>query len=333
MAAIVDPYACALRTASATPVVPMEMHQLRYFLAVVKTGSFSRAAQECHVSQPSLSQQILKLEEELGEALFERRPRGVALTQAGQALAPSARSILLEADEAQRRVREARGDIRGTVTLGVLPTIAPYLLPDLLRQFSEKYPDAGVVVQEDTTARLLMALDATEVDLALLSLPVDAPFVAITRLFEDELLLAVPPEHRLAALPNVTLPDLSGEDFILLREGHCLADQAQDLCRMQADFRPKIACRSAQLETVLALIRGGLGISLIPKIACGTEVAQSLVLRSLAPPASRTIVLVSRKNRLQSLVVRAFSECAARLAAETRVPHAPGRPAPLLRGA
>ncbi len=287
----------------------MEMHQLRYFLAVIKTGSFSRAAVECHVSQPSLSQQILKLEEELGESLFERLPRGVALTPAAHQLKKSAERILTEVDTARRRVQQASGDVRGRVVIGALPTIAPYLLPRVLKAFAAHYPHAEVVVQEDTTARLLVGIDTAQVDLAVLSLPVEAPFLRTRALFEDELLLAVPPGHRLATVQAPTVDDLREEDFILLHEGHCLADQALDLCARGEDHVLRVSCRSAQMETVEAMIRSGLGISLVPRMACTADEPRGLVLRSLAPRVHRTVALAWRKNRHQCLVSRAFYEC------------------------
>lgn len=287
----------------------MEMHQLRYFVSVVKTGSFSKAAAACNVSQPSLSQQILKLEEELGEPLFERQSRGVALTPAAHVLHPSAKRILAEAEEARRLVLQARGDVRGRVTVGVLPTIAPYLLPPLMQLFSKKFPHAEFIVQEDTTARLLVALDNSEIDLGILSLPVEAPFLSTRKLFDDELLLAMPEGHRLAQAPQIMLKELSDEEFILLKEGHCLADQSEQFCQESANFCPRVACRSAQMETVLAMIRSRLGISLVPKLVEATQSAEGLVLRSLSPKIYRTIVLAERRNRHHCLVARGFQEC------------------------
>ncbi len=289
----------------------MEMHQLRYFLAVIKTGSFSRAAAECHVSQPSLSQQILKLEEELGEPMFERLPRGVAMTPAAHLLQASAVRILQEAEDARRLILQARGDVRGRVTVGVLPTIAPYFLPGLLQLFSTQFPHAEVVVQEDTTARLLVEIENGAIDMALVSLPVEAPFLATKKLFEDELLLAMPHAHHLASRKTVKLHDLAGEDFILLRDGHCLADQSSDICEKTANFCPKVACRSAQMETVLSLIRAGLGISLVPRMAQESGAVQGLNLKSISPPIYRSIALAWRKNRHHCLVARSFLECAA----------------------
>lgn len=287
----------------------MEMHQLRYFLAVVRAGNFSRAAVECHVSQPSLSQQIIKLEEELGEALFERLPRGIALTPAAHVLEPAATRILEEAEDARRQILQSRGDVRGRVSIGALPTIAPYFLPGLITAFARRYPHAEINVHEDTTVRLLAQIDNAEIDMALLSLPVEAPFLASQALFDDELLLAVPTGHRLAEATEIGLSDLAGEDFILLKEGHCLSDQTEELCRKFASFCPRVVCRSAQMETVLAMIRSGLGVSLVPSMARESPSMGGLVLRAVKPALKRSIGLFWRRNRNHCLVARAFREC------------------------
>lgn len=151
----------------------MELHQLRYFLAVARTKNFSRAAEQCHVAQPSLSQQIMKLEEELGERLFERTKRDVTLTPAGELFGQHAERVIEEVELARDKVRDVRGLVRGRVTLGALPTVAPYFLPQRLRAFAEKFPGIEVVVHEDTTAQLALAVLNKEIDFALVSLPVE----------------------------------------------------------------------------------------------------------------------------------------------------------------
>ena len=150
----------------------MEMHQLRYVVAVARTGNFSRAAEQCHVSQPSLSQQIQKLEEELDQRLFDRMKRAVKPTPAGEAFLPHAIRILEEADAAKREATDARHLLRGALSLGALPTIAPYLLPDAMAEFVEKFPGVQILVQEDTTSRLLKLAHRCEIDFALASEPI-----------------------------------------------------------------------------------------------------------------------------------------------------------------
>lgn len=248
----------------------MELHQLRYVVAVARTGNFTRAAEECHVSQPSLSQQIRKLEEELGERLFDRLRRRTRPTPAGAAFLRRAGRILAEVDAARREAVETRGRLRGTVSLGVLPTIAPYLLPAVLTAFTARHPEVEVVALEETTARLQQLALAGEVDLALVSPPIRDEHFAVEALFEEDLLLAVPPGHRLARQPAVAAAELAQERLIVMQEGHCLGDQVLGFCDLRG-VQPAIRFRSAQLETIQALVAAGLGVSLIPAMAVRAE--------------------------------------------------------------
>jgi LysR family hydrogen peroxide-inducible transcriptional activator len=245
----------------------MELHQLRYFLAVVRTKNFSRAAEQCHVAQPSLSQQIMKLESELGEKLFERTKREVALAPAGDVLRAHAERVLLEVESASENIREMRGLVRGRVTLGVLPTIAPYFLPRRLQAFAAKFPAVEVVIHEDTTDQLTAAVLAKEVDVAIVSLPLERAGLAAEVFFEEKLLVVLPAGHRLAGKRRLTLDDLELEPFILMKEGHCLAGQALKFCQLNG-FAPNVSFRSAQIGTVLAFVAKGWGVSIVPEMAC-----------------------------------------------------------------
>ncbi|MEO8350181.1 MAG: LysR substrate-binding domain-containing protein [Chthoniobacteraceae bacterium] len=284
----------------------MELHQLRYLLAVAKTGNFSRAAEQCHISQPSLSQQIAKLEAELGERLFSRLKRRAVLTSAGQALVQRATRIMAEVDAARRDVADAAEQVRGEVSIGVLPTIAPYLLPRVLALTARECPGMEVRIHEATTAQLLASAADCEIDLAIISLPIaDARFIRMP-LFDEELLLAVPPRHPLTKMPRVRLSDLEGERFILMEEGHCLTDQSLRFCHRN-DLHPQIAFRSAQLETIQALVASGVGISLIPKLARHPKRAGQPVYLSLAnPKPMRTIGVLWRKEHHHSRAAREF---------------------------
>jgi LysR family transcriptional regulator, hydrogen peroxide-inducible genes activator len=275
----------------------MEMQQLRYVVAVARTGNFSRAAESCHVSQPSLSQQIQKLEEELGGRLFDRMKRETVLTAVGQDFLTRAVRILAEADAAQREVRECQGLLRGVLSVGVLPTIAPYLLPGMIQRFAAKYPGVELVVHEDTTARLAAMLLGFEIDLGLASLPLEDDRLEIVPLFTEELLLALPPGHALSAKKSVSLPDLEQERLIVMKEGHCLGDQVSQFCAASGT-RPQVSFRSAQLETIQALVRTGFGLSLIPAMAAYQDRAEGPVYRSFdAPRPTRDIVAVWPKLR------------------------------------
>jgi len=283
----------------------MELHQLRYLVAVARTGNFSRAAAQCHVSQPSLSQQIQKLEDELGERLFDRLKTRARLTPAGEAVHERAVRILAEVEAARREAGESQALTRGSVAVGVLPTIAPYLLPRVLPGFRTAFPGLTTVLQEDTTAQLLGWLAACELDLAIVSLPVTDKRVETETLFSEELRLALPPQHPLVKRPVIRLADLEAERFILMKEGHCLGDQVLDFCHRR-DFHPQVLCRSAQIETIRALVQAGLGVSLIPAMACQAGQPPQLVYRSLSPPPRRAVVAVWLRARPLGRAAGAF---------------------------
>jgi DNA-binding transcriptional LysR family regulator len=288
----------------------MEMQQLRYIVAVARTGNFSRAAEQCHVSQPSLSQQILKLEGELGERLFDRLKREVKLTSHGEALLRRAVRILEEVDAAKREATDAQALLRGTLTIGVLPTIAPYLLPAALAAFAKKFRGVEIIVHEDTTARLLKLAHAYEIDFALASQPIKDDGLEIKELFSEELLLALPPGHPLSRKRRVRVADLAGESLIVMKEDHCLGDQVLGFCDRR-DVKPKISFRSAQLETVQALVHAGLGISLVPAMAVQAKRDDLPVYRSLQRSRPRRkIVALWPKQRPLSRAATEFLKVA-----------------------
>jgi DNA-binding transcriptional LysR family regulator len=275
----------------------MEMQQLRYAVAVARAGNFSRAAGQCHVSQPSLSQQILKLEDELGERLFDRMKREAKLTSHGEIFLRRAVRILEEVDAAKREAADAQDLVRATLTIGALPTITPYLLPAVLAEFTRKFCGVEIIVHEDTTARLLKLAHAYEIDFALASQPIQDKRLEVKELFSEELLLALPSGHPLARKRNVTAADLTNESLIVMKEGHCLGDQVLGFCDRR-DVKPKISFRSAQLETVQALVAAGLGISLIPAMAARNERKDLPDYRPFQPPPpERKIVAAWPKQR------------------------------------
>jgi DNA-binding transcriptional LysR family regulator len=286
----------------------MEMRQLRYFAAVARTGSFSQAARECRIAQPSLSQQIIKLEEEVGERLFERTQRKALLTAAGSLLLPHAVRILEVARVGQQEIREMGGQVRGKILLGALPTIAPYFLPGIIVSFREKYPAVGLMLHEDTTQRLLRALEENELDLALISEAPRSPRIEIQHLFSEELFLCLPALHPLVQRQKVVAADLQHEKFILMQEGHCLGDQTQQFCH-SSGFQPEISCRSVQISTVLAMIQAGLGISLIPEMALPHSSEEGIVCRSIdGLRPRRALVLALSRERKSSLCVLEFTK-------------------------
>ncbi len=275
----------------------MEMHQLRYVVAVARIGNFSRAAESCHVSQPSLSQQIQKLEDELGERLFDRMKRKAQLTAAGEAFLRRAVRILDEVDAAARDARDAQNLTNGVINLGVLPTIAPYLLPAPMSAFTKRFPGIQIIVHEDTTARLLELTHSYEIDFAIASHPISDNRLEIHDLSSDELLLALPPQHPLVRKRSIAASDLESEHLIVMKEGHCLGDQILGFCEKQG-VRPGISFRSAQLETVQALVTAGLGLSLIPAMAAKQRQEGAPAYRHFSDPRpTRRIVTLWPKQR------------------------------------
>jgi LysR family hydrogen peroxide-inducible transcriptional activator len=232
--------------------------------------------------------------------------REIRLTPHGEAFLPRALKILEEADLAKREASEAQRLLRGRVIVGVLPTIAPYLLPEVLVSFSKKFPGVEIVVQEDTTAQLLRLAQACEIDFALASRPIRDQRMVVKDLFSEELRLALPPGHRLTRKRTVSVCDLEKEPFIVMKEEHCLGDQVLNFCERR-DLKPTITFRSAQLETIQALVRSGVGISLVPEMAAGREHPWLPKYRSVAGARpERKIVALWSKQRPVSHAANEF---------------------------
>jgi LysR family hydrogen peroxide-inducible transcriptional activator len=283
----------------------MEVNQLRYFLAIAKSGSFSKAAVECYLSQPALSEQIHKLEQDVGKVLFDRSHRKIVPTEAGKLLIEQANRILDQIKEAKILVQGSGGAASGTVALGMLPTIAPYLAPHILQTFREECPCVQVMIHEDLTAHLLQMVDEGDLDFSIASLPIKENSFEVEELFMEELLLALPARHPLAKKAGIRVEDLYSEKFILMKEGHCLGDQVLVICHRH-DFRPHIVMRSGQIGTILALVKARLGISLIPQMARDTRI-RSVIFRSLEEPRpTRTIVVFWHSKRSHSRAVQEF---------------------------
>lgn len=283
----------------------MEVNQLRYFLAVAELGSFSQAASRCFVSQPALSIKIQKLEHECGALLFYRTHRKVVATEAGKILVNQAKRILAQIEIAKREIRKSDGSKVGSIKFGILPTIAPDFLPYILEDYQKGHPTIQFTIHEDMTFRLLQLIEENKLDFAIVSLPLkDAGFTS-EQLFTEELLLAVPAQNPLSQKAKIRMDDLHSESFILLHEGHCLGDQILDFCNRH-DFSPRIALRSGQLATVQSLIKAGVGISLVPRMAANED-AKRVSYRSLEKPQPfRAIVVVMREKRFLKSAAQEF---------------------------
>ena len=284
----------------------MEMHQLRHFVAVAQTNSFSRAAEACFVSQPSLSQSIAKLEKTVGQRLLDRLGRHVQLTDAGRLLLDSAMAILATVEDAKRRLQDDDNLAGCRLTIGAIPTIAPYLLPVLLQRFEKRHSGVEVTVHEDTTRNLIGAVVAGVLEVAIMSLPIDEERLVVEELWTEALLLALPRGHRLVRKKMIGMDDLRGERFLLLTEMHYLGEQVMSYCRAH-ECQPRIACRSAQIATMQALIEQDLGITLVPEMATRGFVHKGIVYRRLEVDSpSRTITVIWRKHRYHSIAATRF---------------------------
>ena len=280
----------------------MDLGQLRYFIKIVEHRSFTKAAQDCSVSQPALSQQIAKLEKELGQPLFERQGRSIQITTAGKLLRTHADRILQLVDDAKRQITD--DGQTGRVSVSAIPTVGPYLLPQLLKAIGTQFNAASFFVGEMVTPELLKRCSNGEVNVGLAALPADARYVSIEPLFREELLLALPRNHRLSDCKEVTLEDIRDEPFVFLNEAHCLVENIESFCNQQ-NFQPLVTTRIHQLETVQNLVAQGLGISFIPQMACMANANSNLVYRSLqGPKPSRIIVVCSNPYRYQSQLLQ-----------------------------
>ncbi len=284
----------------------MELQQLRYVCAVADTGSFSRAAERCQIAQPSLSQQILKLEEDLDAKLFDRLGRSIRLTEAGRAFLPHARSVLQNVEAARSSVAVQQLDVRGSVAVGVIPTIAPYRMPGYTARFTEKFSQARMRIVEDMTPALVEGLRDQSIDLAILALPLRHKDLEVIPLCTEPVFAALPRDHPRAGSDSLSLNDLRGEPFVMLRDGHCFRDLSIAACS-SARITPNIAFESGQFSSVLAMVGAGVGISMVPEMAVDPGAACCYTRLSDAR-ARRTIVLASLRGRTFNLVQNAFAD-------------------------
>ncbi len=276
----------------------MTLRELRYLVALADHGHFGRAAEACHVSQPTLSTQLRKLEEYLGATLFERTNKALHITPIGEQIVAKARRVLAEADSIVELAHRKAGPVTGPLNLGVIPTLSPYLLPWLLPALKDAYPHLRLIVHEDLTDHLLERLNAHGIDAALLALPVREDELETLSLFDEPFFFASPPGHPLARAKMVRTSDLRKEHLLLLTDGHCLRDQALVVCGFDeapaeddgTDFR------ATSLETIRQLVAAGMGCTLLPAMALGSGQDPHVEIRPLRRKASRRIGLVWRKT-------------------------------------
>lgn len=282
----------------------MEFDQLRYFLRVADLANFTRAAEELGVSQPALSRSIQRLEEELGQPVFERQGRSLSLTDAGTLLQGRALQILSLIEDTKAKICDDGQS--GRVRVGAIPTIAPYFLPEVLQRFSEEFPRATLIVQESTTDHLLKSCTQGEIDLAILAAPVPAKYLEVEVLFKEELLLVLPPDHPLVEKEKIRLSDVEPYPFVLLDEAHCLSDNIATLCR-ERSFQPVAVERASQLAMVQELVSLSHGVSMIPAMARRLDQSDRRVYRSFTGrKPTRTIAVAWNPYRFESRLIEAF---------------------------
>ena len=284
----------------------LEFQQLNYFLAVARAENFTRAAEELGVSQSSLSRAIQKLEQQIGEPLFDRKPRSVTLTEIGELLRDRAKQIVALVEDTFTELSESAAS--GRIRLAVIPTIAPFFLPAALSEFAQAYPNVSVVVQEDTTQNILKLCSRGEIDLAILALPITAKYLDVETLFEEELVLVMPNGHKLEQKKRILLADVQEFPFVMLDQAHCLSDNIASFC-LRESIEPISVERTSQLATVQELVSLKHGISMVPKMAQRLDQSDRRVYRSFAgKKPTRTIALLSNPYRYQSRWVKAMMQ-------------------------
>jgi LysR family hydrogen peroxide-inducible transcriptional activator len=277
----------------------MNLRDLRYLVALADERHFGRAADRCHVSQPTLSAQIRKLEEYLGVSLVERQPRRVSLTEAGVKVVERARRLLLEADAIVELAKTDRDPLSGALRLGLIPTVGPYLLPHVVRRLKRELPRLKLMLYEHQTAPLLEKLRAGEIDMGILALPVPLDGLEAEPLYDEP--------FTLADNERVRVEDLKGETLLLLEDGHCLRDQALEVCS-RIRVQEEQDYRATSLETLRQMVAAGHGVTLMPQLAADSPLGGARGMRAktfVRPAPTRTIGAVWRKSTTRAQAIAA----------------------------
>ena len=288
----------------------MNLKDLKYLVAIADTGHFGKAAERTFVSQPTLSAQLKKLEEYLGVKLVERQPKNVQLTEVGKQIVVRARRMLDEGEEIVALARHNTDPLAGKLKVALIPTIGPYLLPRVMQKLRKALPHLGLMLYEYQTEPLLKRLRDGEVDLGILALPVNPDGVESRALYTEAFTVALPVNHPLAGKSAIKVPDLKGHSLLLLEDGHCLRDQALEVCS-RIDVREVEDFRATSLETLRQMVIAGLGVTLMPETAVdgpfGSQ--RGLAIRQFAKPTpTRTVGAVWRKSSTRTTAVAAVCD-------------------------
>jgi LysR family transcriptional regulator, hydrogen peroxide-inducible genes activator len=288
----------------------MNLKDLKYLVALADTGHFGKAAERTFVSQPTLSAQVKKLEEYLGVKLVERQPKNVQLTEVGKQIVIRARRMLDEGDEIVALARSNTDPFAGKLKVALIPTIGPYLLPRVMQKIRKGLPHLGLMLYEYQTESLLKRLRDGEIDLGIMALPALADGIESRALYEENFTVALPNHHPLASKATIKVQDLKGHTLLLLEDGHCLRDQALEVCS-RVDVKEAEDFRATSLETLRQMVVAGLGITLLPEMAVESPFGsqRGLTVKQFAKPApSRTVGAVWRKTTTRGAAIEAVCE-------------------------
>jgi LysR family transcriptional regulator, hydrogen peroxide-inducible genes activator len=283
----------------------MNLKDLKYLVALADTGHFGRAAERTFVSQPTLSAQLKKLEGYLGVKLVERHPKHVQLTDVGRQIVARARRLLNEGEEILALARNNTDPLAGKLKMALIPTIGPYLLPRVMQKIRKTLPQLGLMLYEHQTEDLLRRLKDGELDLGIVALPVDQDGLETCELFKEEFTVALPNANPLAQKTSIRIPDLKGQTLLLLEDGHCLRDQALEVCS-RVDIREAEDFRATSLETLRHMVVAGLGVTLMPELAVESPFGaqRGLTIRQFTKPApTRTVGAVWRKSSTRTQAI------------------------------
>jgi LysR family hydrogen peroxide-inducible transcriptional activator len=288
----------------------MNLKDLKYLVALADTGHFGRAAERTFVSQPTLSAQLKKLEEYLGVILVERQPKNVQLTEVGKQVVIRARRMLDEGDEIISLARNNTDPLGGKLKIALIPTIGPYLLPRVMQKIRKALPHLGLMLYEHQTEPLVKRLRDGEIDLGIMALPIAHDGLETRKLYEEAFTVALPNNHPLGAKGTIKVSDLKGQTLLLLEDGHCLRDQALEVCS-RIDIREAEDFRATSLETLRQMVVAGLGITLLPETAVESPFGsqRGLTIRQFTKPApTRTVGAVWRKSTARGIAIEAVCE-------------------------
>ena len=284
----------------------MHLHQLKYFVSIVDTGSVTKAAERCFISQPSISQQLTKLEDSIGKKLFSRVKGKLILTEPGQIMYEQACKILRSVENARHRVNDVNSAHGGSIAIGILPTLAPFMLPNTLLALAEKYPEAVVTVREEISEAIVDAANRGEIDILIEVLPFDETYLDVEPLFLDQFYIAIHEDNPLAKLEEIPIDALGDMPFILLEDIHCLARQVEQYC-FNKQFIPKVLFQASQLATVKQLIEIQYGISILPSIAIDKNSDSSIrYIKLQGETPTREVVIARAKDRYFSPAAEYF---------------------------